>query len=181
MSVFSVESILTQKIIKNLINMNYHVIIDELIQKKNNKDIQKKEIRNEIKLKEEIKDIQKNIVSLSLIHPKNCQPKIPIKDSCSLFRPYLKTMDDIFDIQSAINSIFSNSEDIEYKNIHPYYKWECENDSEKYGYTHFLITVSLINEKNESYYAIEVIRISGTKLIIHIILNELTERLNILL
>jgi hypothetical protein len=90
-------------------------------------------------------------------------------------------MDDIFDIQSAILSILAKSVDMEYKIINPYYKWECENNSEKDGYTHFYVVVSLVNEENESpYYTIEVQRVSGTKLIIHIILHELTERLNIL-
>ena len=169
MSVFSIETVLTQKIFKSLIDMNFHVIVDELIEKKNNIFTQEK---NEIILREEIKEVQENVIllsltpqkvrqenvgPLSLVHPKDCQPKVPIKDYFSLLRPYLKTKDDIFDIQSAINSILAKSEDIEYTNINPYYKWECENHSEKYGYTHFYVVVSLLNEENESpYYAIEI-------------------------
>lgn len=193
MSVFSIKSVLTQKIFKSLIDMNYHVIIDELIQKTNNIEIQES---NDIKMKEEIKDIQENIVSvslmpikvrqenivsLSLVHPKDCQPRIPIKDRSSLIRPNLKTTDDIFDVQSSINYILAHSEDIEYKIINPYYKWECENFSEEYGYTHFYIVVSLITGENvESYYAIEVQRMKGPSFIIHYILHQLKESLNIL-
>ena len=162
MSFFSIENVLNQKIIKNMIDINFYVIKNNLIQKRENK-------------------LTTNTIPLSLIHPKNCQPKIPIKDSCSILRPYLKTIDDIFDIQSAINSILSNSDDLEYKNTQFYYKWECENFSEEYGYTHFYVVVSLIHEINErSYYVIEIIRLKGTKSIIYYILNELTNRLNIL-
>jgi hypothetical protein len=193
MSIFSIESVLTQKIFKNLIDMNYHVIIDELIQKKNNIEIKEK---NEIKMKEEIKDVQQNVIQLSLIplkareenivslslkHPKDCQPRIPIKDRCSLLRPNLKTTDDIFDVQSSINYILAHSEDIEYKIINPYCKWECENFSEEYGYTHFYVVVSLITEEDvEPYYAIEVQRMKGSSVIIHYILHQLKDSLNIL-
>lgn len=187
MSVFSIESMFTQKIFKSLIDINFHVIINDISQ-------MTKCYNNNIVLKEEIKDIQPNIVSLSLtsqnvrqenvvplslIHPKDCQPKIPIKDRCSLLQPNFKTMDDIFDIQSAINSILSHSEDMEYKNKNPYYKWECENFSEEYGYTHFYIVVSKVDDLSP-YYAIELQRISGTKSIIYLILHQLFERLNIL-
>jgi len=187
MSVFSIESVFTQKMFKSLVNMNYQIIINDLSQIT-------RDYKNNIELKEEIKNIQpnivplsltfqnvrqENVVPLSLIHPKNCQPKIPIKDRCSLLRPNFKTMDDIFDIQSAINSILSHSEDMEYKNINPYYKWECENFSEEYGYTHFYIVVSKVGDLS-SYYAIELQRVSGTKSIIYLILHQLFERLNIL-
>lgn len=157
MAFFSIENVLNQKIVKNFVNINYSFIINDLIQTERNK--------------------QEN-VSLSLKHPRECQPKIPIKDRCSLIRPNLKTMDDIFDIQSSISNILSHSEELEYKTIHPYYKWECENFSEKYGYTHFYIVVSIVDEF--PYYAIEVQRISGTKPIINYIIYQLTERLNIL-
>ena len=182
MSTFSIDHVFTHKIFKSLIDMNFHVIVNELSEYKNN-----------ILLKEEIKEITPNVISLSLtnqtvrqenvgplslVHPKDCQPKIPIKDRCSLLRPNLKTMDDIFDIQSAINSILAHSEDMDYKNINPYYKWECENFSEEYGYTHFYIVVSQVDDL--PYYAIELQRVSGTKTIIHLILHQLFERLNIL-
>jgi hypothetical protein len=192
MSVFSINDVITQKIFKQLIDMNYHVIVDELIQKKNNIEAQE---RNEISLKEEINDVNKDevvlslkplinyqpMVSLSLKNPKECQYKIPFKDRCSLILPNLKTMDDIYDIQNAITYILSHSEELEYKILHPYYKWECENFSEEYGYTHFYVVVSsLIKEEDDTpYYAIEVQRVSGTKSIIRYVLHELTERLNI--
>jgi hypothetical protein len=155
MAFFSIENVLNHKIVKNIININYNISMNDLIQleKENNE-------------------------SLSLKHPRLCQPKIPIKDKSSLIRPNLKTMDDIFDIQTAIVSILSNSENIEYHTINHYYKWDCENFSEEYGYTHFYIVVSMIDEL--SYYAIEVQRVTGTKPIIRYILHELNERLNIL-
>jgi len=163
MSIFSIENVLNQKIIKNLIDMNYHVIINDLSQtKKDNRE--KKE--------------EENLLPLSLIHPKYCQPKIPIKDRSSLTRPNLKTMDDIFDIQSSITSVLLHTEDIEYNTIHHYYKWDCENYSEEYGYTHFYIVVSLVDDL--PYYAIEVQLISGTKLIINFIIDQLSQRLNLL-
>ena len=158
MAFFSIENVINHKILKNIVNINYNFIINDLIQPERNK--------------------QEN-VSLSLINPKNCQPKIPIKDRFSLIRPNFKTPDDIFDIQSAINSILSHLNDIEYKIIHPYYKWECENLSEKYGYTHFYVVVSIVDD-DLPYYAIELQRTSGTTKIINFILHELKDRLNIL-
>ena len=82
--------------------------------------------------------------------------------------------------QSSINSILSHSKNIEYETIHYYYKWDCENFSEKYGYTHFYIIVSLIDIDELPYYAIEIQRITGTKPILRYIIYELTQRLNIL-
>ena len=160
MAFFSIENILNHKIVKNIVNINSHVIINDLVQTER---------------------IKEDNLSLSLKHPKVCQPKIPIKDRSSLIQPNLKTMDDIFDIQTAITSILSYSEELEYKTIKPYYKWDCENFSEEYGYTHFYVVVSLVIEDDqEPYYAIELQRITGTKPIIRYILHELTERLNIL-
>jgi hypothetical protein len=162
MAFFSIENLLQNKIIKNLININTNII----------NDIQTNIVR------------QENIYtpsSLSLIHPRNCQPKIPKKDLSTLIETNLKTMDDVFDIQSAIKSVLSHSEDIEYNLIQPYHKWSCENFSEEYGYTHFYIIISLISEETESpYYAIEVERTKGTKRVIYYVLNELKERINIL-
>jgi hypothetical protein len=186
MSAFSIDTVLTYKTFKSLIDMNFRVIINELTQYKNN-----------IVLKEEIKDIIPNVISLSLttqtvrqentysclslIHPRDCQPKIPKKDSSILIHANLKTMDDVFDIQSAINSILSKTEDIEYNLIQPYHKWSCEHFSEKYGYTNFYIIISLISEETEiPYYAIEVERTKGKKGVIYYILYKLKERLNIL-
>ena len=157
MTFFSIQNVLTQKIIKNIVDINYHVIHNDLVQ---------------------IKRERKENIPLSLIHPKECQPKIPMKDWCSLIRPNLKTTDDIFDIQSSINFILVYSEDIEFNNIHPYYKWECENYSEEYGYTHFYIVVSSVYDL--PYYAIELQRLSGSTQIINSIFSQLTERLNIL-
>jgi hypothetical protein len=160
MAFFSIENILNHKIVKNIVNINSHVIINDLLQTER---------------------IKEDNLSLSLKHPKVCQPKIPIKDRSSLIRPNLKTTDDIFDIQTSITSILSHSEELEYKTINPYYKWDCENFSEEYGYTHFYVVVSLVIEDDqEPYYAIELQRITGTKPIIRYILHELTERLNIL-
>ena len=159
MAFFSIENFLNQKIINNIFKINYNVIMNNMIQ------IERERV---------------DTVSLSLKHPRVCQPKIPIKDYNSLTKPYLKTTDDIFDIQSSIHYILSHSKDIEYNTIHHYYKWECENFSEKYGYTHFYIIVSMIDIDDFSYYAIEVQRITGTKPIIRYILYELNERLNIL-
>ena len=53
-----------------------------------------------------------------------------------------------------------------------------ENFSEEYGYTHFYIVVSQVDDL--PYYAIELQRVSGTKTIIQLILHQLFERLNIL-
>jgi hypothetical protein len=160
MAFFSIENVLSHKIVKNIVNMNYNVIMNDIVQ------IERKREEN---------------ISLSLKHPRVCQPKIPIKDKLSLIKPNLKTMDDIFDIQTSIISILSHSDNIEYNTIHSYYKWDCENFSEKYGYTHFYVVVSIIDEEdNIPYYAIEVQRITGTNPIIRYILHELTDRLNIL-
>jgi hypothetical protein len=161
MAFFSIENVLSHKIVKNIVNINYQVIINDMVQTERE---------------------QEEIISLSLKHPRFCQPKIPIKDRSSLIMPNLKTMDDIFDIQTAIISILSHCEEIEYNTINSYYKWDCENFSEEYGYTHFYIVVSMINNGDDnSYYAIELQRITGTKPIICYILHELKERLNILL
>ena len=160
MSFFSIENIISHKVVKNIVNINSLVIMNDLVQKEKERE---------------------EIISLSLKHPKICQPKIPIKDRSSLTLPNLKTMDDIFDIQTAIIYILSHSDDIEYDTIHPYYKWDCENFSEECGYTHFYIVVSMIDNGDDiPYYAIEVQRITGTKPIIRYILHELNERLNIL-
>lgn len=153
MAFFSIDNILKNKIIKNIIKY----------------------------------DFQPNIVTqeneyfpLSLKHPRDCQPKILKKDPSTLIHDNLKTLDDIFDIDSAIKSIFSHSEDIEYNLIHPYHKWSCEIYSEKHGYTHFYIIVSLISEEDEyPYYAIEVELTQGKKCVVNFILNELKKRLNI--
>jgi hypothetical protein len=93
----------------------------------------------------------------------------------------LKTLDDIFDIETAIKSIFMHSEDIDYDIIHPYHKWSCEIYSEKHGFTHFYIIVSLLSEEEESpYYAIEVELTQGKKRVVNYVLNEIKERINIL-
>ena len=155
MAFFSIENIFSHKIIQNIISINYNIIMNNNI--KNEKNTQE---------------------HLSLKHPRMCQPKIPIKDISSLTRPNLKTNDDIFDIQSAIISILSHTEEIEYNTIHHYYKWDCKNYSEEYGYTHFYIVVSMVDEL--SYYAIEIQRIAGTKPIIRYIIQELTDKLNII-
>jgi hypothetical protein len=161
MSFFSIENMLQNKIIKNIISMNNDTLMY---------DSQPNIVKHE------------NIyTSLSLKHPRDCQPKIPKKDPFTLCQSNLKTLDDIFDIETAIKSIFTHSEDIDYEIIYPYHKWSCEIYSEKHGYTHFYIIVSLLSEEEESpYYGVEVELTQGKKRVVNYVLNELKERLNIL-
>jgi len=162
MSLFSIENIMQNTFIKPYIS--------------DNTDIIKHEINNKIIRIE-------NSIPLSLKHPRDCQPEIPKKNHFTLIHANLKTFDDIFDIDSAIKSIFAHTEDVEdveYKSINPYHKWSYEIYSEQYGYTQIYIIVSLISEEEEPpYYAIEVELIQGKKRVVNYILNKLKERLNI--
>jgi len=161
MSLFSIENMMQNTFIKPFISYNTDII--------------KYKINNKI-IKFE------NSPPLSLKHPRDCQPKIPSKDPFALIHSNLKTSDDIFDIDSAIKSIFEYSEDIEFNNINPYHKWSCEIYSEKYGYTQVYIIVSLISDETEvPYYAIEVELTQGKRSVVNFILNKLKERLNIIL
>ena len=74
MAFFSIENVLSHKIIKNIIDINYNIIMNGIIETERKRE---------------------DIVPLSLIHPRDCQIKIPIKDRSSLIRPNLKTFDDI--------------------------------------------------------------------------------------
>ena len=161
MTSFSIIKTINQfQIIQNVINVNYNVFINNMVDPE--------------------RDSQ-SVIPLSLKHPKLCQPKIPMKDRSSLLTPNLKTTDDIFHIEMAINSILSHLEKIEYTNHKLYCNWECEHFSKEIGYTHFYIIVSLIDEENmPPYYAIEIQRVIGKKKLIYYILNELMDRLNIL-
>jgi hypothetical protein len=159
MSLFSIENILQNPLIKPFIS--------------HNTDIIKYEINNKIIRIE-------NSIPLSLKHPRDCQPEIPKKNPFTLIHANLKTFDDIFDIDSAIKSIFAHTEDVEYNSINPYHKWSFEIYSEQHGYTQIYIIVSLISKEEEPpYYAIEVELIQGKKRVVNYILNQLKERLNI--